>query len=352
MNRHILNLAVGTALTLTMASASLASKAKSEFEPQDDRPTKKMRLDIKQETQETKAALFSRYSDFLDKIPKTQETGQTLIAGYFDFQTLFSFEWTSNANHVAFQDAPQYRALIKGWEDQVPFAMKTSKQKLLYLNAAVPEFKVYLADLWYNFFPLEGPMLKLDHYGSMPKEVPKFTTHLNRMYDSYLKLSSQQAEVKNWATLGRAITQPKDDKAHPGQTNYKTNYKRLETFDSIYRDDTYSPDQRNIARFYWIEQSVKHSLVEPSTPPLPYTATKAREDYQELFDKLHDTLPHIKMSVLYHIGELDYLGHGLEKPNKKDAKDKFLEVLDNPKSHPFTRGLANKYLARILSTND
>lgn len=313
MKRNFLNLMMGTALTLTMVNAAMAME---KDEDSNGSLTKKMKLDEK------------------------KETAETLVAGYLTLQDLFSFELTTKAMHSALQNAPQYKALIQGWEDKfLDTDTQSYKEKFLYLQSEVPEYKVHLANLWFNFFPLEGENLKLSHYWEFTgfPAIGQLLGHLNGIYDRYLQSDSQQPEFGRSASLGQAITWSKFDGS-------QTNQHRLETLDAIYQDvESFSEEQRNTARYNWIEHTVKHALVEPTTPPLSYTADRARTDYKALLDNQH-TPPHIQMSVLYHMAELDVKGFDLPQPDLSGAKEKFLTVLAHPKTHPFTKVLAHKYL--------
>lgn len=268
-----------------------------------------------------------------------------MVVGYLTLQDLFSWEPTSKALRNSVQDAPQYKALIAGWEDRIPHSKnKKAKEKFLYLNANVPGFKVHIANLGFNFFPLEGQKLPLSHYWEFTNfpAVGKLLNNLNKVYDGYLSSSVQQPEFTRSAILGAAITSSKVDTSNPNSTNIQ----RLKKLDKIYRDEAFSKEQRNTARYNWIEHTVKHALVEPTTPPLVYTAEEARRDYKALLDD-HHTPVQVQLSVRYHLAELDIKGFGLHQPDLTAAKEELLIVSSHPNIHPFTKILANKYLSII-----
>lgn len=323
MNRNFLSLVMGTAVTLTMATAAMAMKTPGE-ELENRRSTKKMRMTAEQRND-----------------PK-QERAYITLGGALTIKDLTSLEQTSKAMHSALQNSPQYKALIEGWEDKIPHSNKQShKENFLYLKSEVPEYKVHLANLWFNFFPLEGPDLKLSHYWGMRdfSSIPKLLGHLNEIYDNYLH--TQQPVYRSSASLGWAITLPKVDKADERQTNYF----RLNILDVIFQDTVnFSVEQRNTARYNWIEHSVKHGLVAPTTPPLSYTAAQARKDYGQLLDD-KNTSPQTRSSVIYHLAELDFLGFG--KRDLKAAEEGFLSVSNHPGAHIFTKALSKPYLAKI-----
>ena len=323
MKLNFLNLAMGTAITLAMTNAAMAMETAGD-DLEDRRATKKMRL----------AADQRNY-------PKPERAYRAL-GGYLTLKDLSPLEQTSKTLHTALQNASKYKALIKGWEEKIPDSNKQSeKEKFLYLQSKVPEYKVHVANLWFNFFPLKGEALKLSHYWGMRdfSSIPKLLSHLHEIHDNYLQ--TQQPVYRSSAFLGWAITLPKVDKADERQTNAN----RLEALHTIYRDTVnFSAEQRNTARYNWIEHSVKHGLVAPTTPPLSYTAAQARQDYKELLDD-ENTSPQTRLSVIYHMAELDFLGFG--KRDLNAAESGFLTVSNHPEAHIFTKTLSKPYLAKI-----
>ncbi len=241
---------------------------------------------------------------------------------------------------------PYYAALTREWK--VPEEYKESnKSAHMYLKEHEPSYRVHRADLRFSFFPLNdreqfGPLVasweaKLEFNNLLP-----FLGKIHSAYQAYLELptESQDVSYKQRAELGATITMSKWETGD----RTKTNKDRLERLEKIINDPDFPQELRAKAAYNLIEHKVKHSMIEPTTPPVSYTPEAARADYRELL-ALAD--PTTRASIVYHLAELDDEGKGLPEPNRIAAQKGFLEVLENPEAHPFTKRLAQSKLEGI-----
>ena len=241
---------------------------------------------------------------------------------------------------------PYYATLTREWE--VPDEHKrSSKSAHLYLKEHQPSYRVHRADLRFSFFPLKdreqfGPLVKTWEAKLEFNNLPPFLGKIHSAYQAYLELPTERQDVsyKQRAELGSTITMSKWETGD----RTKTNKDRLERLEKIMNDNEFPQELRIKAAYNLIEHKVKHSVIEPTTPPVSYTSEAARAEYRELLD-LAD--PTTRASIVYHLAELDDEGIGLSEPNWMAAQKGFLEVLENPEAHPFTKRLAQGKLERM-----
>ncbi len=239
---------------------------------------------------------------------------------------------------------PYYATLTRGWE--VSEKYKDSKKSAhIYLKEHEPSYRVHRADLRFSFFPLNdrerfGPLVQT--WEANLNNLPPFLGKIHSTYQAYLELPAQDQDpvYKQRAELGIAITMSKWEKGD----RTKTNKDRLERLEKIINDENFPEELRVKAGYNLIEHKVKHSMIDPTSPPISYAPEQARADYHRLL-KLAD--PTTKASIVYHLAELDDEGKGLPEPNSVAAHKGFSEVLGNPEAHPFTKRLAQSKLQGV-----
>jgi hypothetical protein len=252
---------------------------------------------------------------------------------------------TSFAAEVQNKEA-YYAKLTRGWEQNVPDEHKEiNKSAHLYLKEHKPSYRIHRADLRFSLFPLNNR----DHFGSLVKSwedkldnLPPFLGKIHSTYQAYLDLPVEDQDVsyKQRAELGAAITMSKWE----NNDRTKTNEDRLKRLTQIINDNDFPEELRAKAEYNLIEHKVKHSMIDPTSPPILYTLEKARDDYRRLLN-LAD--PITKASIVYHVAELDELGNSILAPDISLAQIGYSAVVGNPASHPFTKRLARSKLEGI-----
>jgi hypothetical protein len=278
--------------------------------------------------------------------------GQSLVA--WSSALIIGLMGTSFAAEVQDEEA-YYETMTRGWEHMVPNEHNESKKVAhLYLAKHNPSYRVHSAELQYSFFPLKdrkrfGSLInswedKLDN-------LPKFLGEIHQIYQTNLGLLGKEQDIfyRQRAELAAAITMSKNENNDPT----KTNNDRIERLRKIMNDTDFPEELRAKAEYNLIEHKVKHSIMAPTIPPIPYTPEEARVDYLRLLNLTDPKTTEsaidstTKMSIEYHLAELNELGKGIPEPDMELAQKGYSAVVKNPDSHPYTKRLAQSKLEGI-----